>query len=128
MSELVKTRKKCSKKAGKKSMTVKLRRRPRPILNELKSERVQEMLKAMPGWKMLEDGKAIHCRREFPSAGVASAFAAFVAQFASGRKQAVSLALAGRRVTLLLPGTARPRGTTYGGLTRAVLAFAQTLG
>jgi hypothetical protein len=85
------------------------------------------MLKAMPGWKMLEDGKAIHCRREFPSAGVASAFASFVAQFASCRKQAVSLALAGRRVTLLLPGTARPRGT-YGGLTRAVLAFAQTLG
>jgi pterin-4a-carbinolamine dehydratase len=127
MSEMVKTRRKCSKKAGKRCMTAGLRRRPRPILNELKSERVQEMLKAMPGWKMLADGKAIHCRREFPSAGVASAFASFVAQFASCRKQSVSLALAGRRVTLLLLGTARPRGM-YGGLTRAVLAFAQTLG
>jgi pterin-4a-carbinolamine dehydratase len=127
MSEFVKTRRKCSRKAGHQVITAELRRRPRPILNELKSERVQEMLKAMPSWKMLECGKAIHCRREFPSAGVASAFAAFVAQFASCRKQAVNLALAGRRVTLVLLGTARPRGM-YGGLTRAVLAFAQTLG
>ena len=115
------------RKRSRKAITAELRRPPRPILNELKSERVQEMLKAMPGWKMLADGKAIHRIREFPSACTASAFAAFVTHFAGSRKQAVNVVVAGRRVTLVLPGTARPRGA-FGGLTRAVLAFAQTLG
>jgi len=109
------------------SGAVRLRRPPRPDFLKLKAERVQEMLRSMPGWKLSEGGTAIHRLRLFPSARTAAAYASYVAQFAGSRKQAACVLLAGRQVGLTLMGAPRPRGI-FGGLTRAVLAFAQKLG
>lgn len=120
MSEMVKRK---SRTPG----VSKLRRRPRPIGGALKAERVQELLKAMPGWRLVEGGRAIHSIRELPSARAAAAFAAYVALYAGCRRQAARLMIAGRQVSLTLPGMARPRGT-FAGLTHAVLAMARSLG
>lgn len=64
-----------------------LRRPPkRPGLwTGLKPERVQEYLKAMAGWRLMPGDAAIGRVREFADQGAASAYAAFVAELASGR-------------------------------------------
>jgi hypothetical protein len=124
MKEIVKgIVKSSSMRAG----AVRLRRPPRPDFLKLKAERVQEMLRSMPGWKLSEGGTSIHRLRLFPSARTAAAYASYVAQFAGSPRQTACVLLAGRQVGLTLMGAPRPRGV-FGGLTLAVLAFARKLG
>ena len=100
----------------------KLRRTPRPG-GALKSERVQEELKKMPGWKLSPDGKAISHLRELAQAGGAAKWASFVAELAAADRQPVHLGISGTRVLLTLPHRNGARG-----LTAAVFDFARQLG
>jgi pterin-4a-carbinolamine dehydratase len=110
------------------SSGTKLRRPPRrPAAGKLKSERVEEMLKAMPGWSLSPEGAAIQCTRKFPTARVAGLFAGYVADFASSRRQGAHVMLSGRQVVVALPG-APLRNGRFGGITEAVFALAQQLG
>lgn len=104
----------------------KLRRPPRRP-NSLKSERVEEMLKAMPDWSLSASGKAIERTRKFPTSRVAGLFAGYVADFASSRRQGAQVTLSGRKVVLTLPGVPLRNGR-FGGLTEKVFALAQQLG
>lgn len=108
------------------SRGTKLRRPPRPI-GKLKSERVEELLKAMPGWGLAEDGGAIQRTRKFPSARVAGQYAGFVADYASSRRQGARVTLSGKQMVLTLPGTPLRNGR-FGGLTESVFALARQLG
>ena len=92
-----------------------------PYSERLKAERVQHRLKAMPGWRLIPDGKAVDRLRQFPNAQVAADFAGFLARFAASTGQPVGVELAGKHVTI----TVRARNA---GLTEAVLDFAQALG
>ena len=104
----------------------KLRRPPRRP-GTLKSERVEEMLRAMPDWSLSANRKAIQRTRTFPTARVAGLFAGYVADFASNRRQAAQVTLSGRQVVLTLLG-APLRNGGFGGLTEKVFALAQQLG
>jgi len=119
-----------------------LRRPPRPQFDEdalaaqgildpavearLKSERVQEMLRAMPEWQLAPGAKAINRVREFPSAEVATLYGSFVTGFARVQGLPVSLHLSGGRVMLTLHAC-RNRGRLVD-LTEHVVGFAQQLG
>jgi pterin-4a-carbinolamine dehydratase len=114
------------------SRGTKLRRPPRPIGSlivgtKLKSERVEELLKAMPGWELSEGGGAIRRTRKFPSARVAGLYAGFVADYASSRRQGAQVTLSGKQLVLTLPGTPLRNGR-FGGLTESVFALARQLG
>lgn len=95
--------------------------RPRRGENRLKAERVQEELRAMPGWRLAPDGRSLHRHWEFPDSRVASAHAAFVNDLSSDHGRAVAINLSGRRVLVVL------RGSRRGGITEAMLGFAKVL-
>ena len=99
-----------------------LRRRPRRE-EKLKAERVQEELKAMPGWKLAPRGKELTRFRQFGQPAGAARFASFVADMAVADRQRVQLRIDGNRVALTLQCR---RG--YGVLTTSVLEFARQLG
>lgn len=103
-------------------------RRPheRAVQQRLKSERVQEELKAMPGWGLAGEGKAIDRVREFPDHRIAHAFAGYVADAAAAAGQPVWITQSGRQLVITLRGKARNGG--YGDLTESTLAFARRLG
>lgn len=105
--------------------TSRLRRPPRPP-ERLKAERVQELLKAMPGWALVPGGRTITRKREFDSPPAAASFAVFVAGLASEAQRAVRLDLSGSSVVVTLPGrTGRePRED----LSLEILGFAQQIG
>jgi pterin-4a-carbinolamine dehydratase len=111
--------------------TARLRRPPKPpeglLIGKLKSERVEELLKAMPGWALSTGGSAIHRTRKFPSARVAGLYAGFVADFASSRRQGAQVILSGKQMVVTLPGTPLRSGR-FGGLTESVFALARQLG
>jgi pterin-4a-carbinolamine dehydratase len=104
----------------------KLRRPPRRP-GKLKSERVEELLRAMPDWSLSASGKAIQRTRKFPTPRVAGLFAGYVADFASSRRQGAHVMLSGRQVVVALPGVPLRNGR-FGGLTEKVFALAQQLG
>ena len=95
-------------------------------LEELKPERVQEALKAMPGWKLDMNRKAIDRLYEFPDSKVALVYAAFATELAGSWRQPISILVSGGRVGLTLHG--KPRRGRKGGLTQAVLELAKRLG
>ncbi len=100
---------------GRKGQDKKLlppRRRDREYLkaqveNRLKSERVQEELKSMPGWRLVPGGQAIDRVRELPSPGVAAAYARYVAECAQQANVPVTLVLSDRLVTVTLRASHR---------------------
>jgi hypothetical protein len=102
-----------------------LRRPPQPP-ERLKAERVQELLKAMPGWKLGPGGRVISRRREFDSPQAAAAFAGFVSGLASGADRAVRLDLSGSMVVVTLPGRAGEGSSED--LSLEILGFAQQIG
>lgn len=117
------------------SPRTRLRRPPRPPerlqasperVAKLKAERVQELLKALPGWRLGSRGRAIRRRREFDTPQAAASFATFVAGLAGEAGQAVNLHVAGGRVDVTLPG--RAAGATYDELTLEILGLAQQIG
>ncbi len=96
-----------------------------PVM-KLKSERVQEMLAAMPAWALLPEGEAIGRVFSFPSARVASTFAGYVSAYAGEEGHNVYLDVSKGEVSLVVAGP-EVRGRR-GGLTEEVVAFAQIFG
>lgn len=101
-------------------------RRPPDVVERLKAERVQELLKLLPGWKVVGGGRALERSREFDSRQVAASYASFVAGLAAVEGQAVDLHVSGGRAVVTVPGRA-PR-TRYAYLTLEILDFAQQIG
>src|SRR4051812_28883228 len=99
---------------------VELRRPPRPPEGELKPERVQELLKAFPAWRLLPSGDALGRKWDFPTGFVAASYAAFVAGFAHRVGVRVFLECTGGQLSITLRGADR-----NGGLTEQVLDFVQ---
>lgn len=94
---------------------------------ELKPERIQELLKALPGWQLAANGKAIERMRTLPTGQVAALFGAYVTTYGKAVGQPVKLILGDVlvKVTLQAPssGDAEP-----GGLTESVFEFARWIG
>jgi pterin-4a-carbinolamine dehydratase len=105
-----------------------LRRPPRqPALRWLKPERVQEMLRAMTGWRLLPGDVSIGRIREFADDGAAAAYAAFVAELAGRDGHPFKLEQAGNRITVTLYGPLSRKGSPMG-ITTALLETARALG
>lgn len=111
-----------------------MRRPPRPpdgqplkasaVQQRLKAERVQDALKAMPGWKLTARSKAIDRVYSFTTAALASAFAAYVTEAARLAEMPVDLSVAGATVVVTLSAPLRSGGC---GVTENVLDFAKQL-
>jgi pterin-4a-carbinolamine dehydratase len=99
---------------------------PTPVVQRLKSERVQEMLAAMPDWTLQAEGESITRVYEFPSARVARNFAHFAQAFAQEEGHALIVDLAKTEVDLTLTGP-MVRGR-FGDLTEEIVEFARKLG
>src|SRR3954466_9651233 len=82
-------------------------------LEELKPERVQEALQAMPGWKLDMSRKALDRLHEFSDSKVALAFATFATELAGAGRQPISVFVSGGRAGLPPPGL--PPGGKKGG-------------
>jgi pterin-4a-carbinolamine dehydratase len=93
---------------------------------ELKPERVQEMLQAMPGWKLDVGRKALDRLQEFSDSKVALAFASYATELAAAARQPISVFVSAGRMGLTLHG--QPRKGKKGGLTLAVMELARQLG
>ena len=93
---------------------------------QLKPERVQEELRAMPRWKFNPERQAINRLQELPDMRVALAFATFALKLAKVEGQPMSVLIADCRMGLTLTGA--PVNGTRGGLTLAALALAKRLG
>jgi hypothetical protein len=113
-----------------------LRRPPRREVEEilvvhdpeapLKSERVEEALRAMPEWEVTLEGHAITRVKDLPTPEVASLYTAYVTAFAGslGLPVAVSVSDGLVLVTLYAPGSK----DCMGWLTESVLDFARQIG
>jgi pterin-4a-carbinolamine dehydratase len=89
---------------------------------KLKPERVQEELKAMPGWRLMAGGNALVRTRKFAQPGAAAQFAADVADLAAGQGQPAILGVTAHQVTLTLQRPSR------NGIDMALIHFARQLG
>lgn len=103
-----------------------LRRPPRPV-ERLKAERVQEALRAMPGWNLTHTGRAIHRVHWFPSRDVAVAYASYVSALAYSESQRVHLSVMECRVAVTVYG-ASPVVEGDGWIDQGNLDFAVSLG
>ncbi len=90
----------------------------------LKPERVQEELKAMPGWRGIVNFRGIQRVRRFPTEVVAFRFVDYVSALAHESGQLCSVVRTLEHVTVTLTGR-HPGG--YFGINRAVLDFAKRL-
>jgi pterin-4a-carbinolamine dehydratase len=99
---------------------------PGSVDEKLKSERVQEMLQAMPAWSLLQGSEAIGRTFQFPSKRVAAKFADYVSTYAEEEGHPVNLEVSKVEVSLTLTGP-KERGR-YGELTEEIVTFAQKLG
>jgi pterin-4a-carbinolamine dehydratase len=71
---------------------------------DLKAERVQELLRAVPGWTLTPGGRAIDRVRVFTDPGVAEAYATYVARLARLARQAVTIDHAASQVIVTIYG------------------------
>ncbi|HYG65255.1 MAG TPA: hypothetical protein VEL74_21925 [Thermoanaerobaculia bacterium] len=108
--------KKLIRPRGEKSLARKLETR-------LKAERVQEKLRAAPGWRLLAGGKAVDRVREFHDPRVAAAWAQFVHLYAERAGFPAEVTVSGARVMVIL----RDR-VTRGELSAAALEAVKVLG
>jgi len=99
---------------------------PTTVVQRLKSERVQEMLAAMPDWTLQAEGEAITRVYEFPSSRVARAFVNFAQTYAQEEGYNLCADIAKTEVDLTLSGP-KVRGH-FGDLTEQIVEFAQKLG
>jgi len=97
-------------------------------VQRLKSERVQDMLTAMPAWEILPpEGEALNRVFTLPTARVAEAFAEYVSAYAEALGHDVYLEIseeAAVDLTLIGPEV---RGR-QAGLTEEIVTFAQKFG
>ncbi|HEX7183296.1 MAG TPA: 4a-hydroxytetrahydrobiopterin dehydratase [Thermoanaerobaculia bacterium] len=101
----------------------KRKRRPPGSLQKLKSERVQQAVAQMPGWRVSDDGQALERLRVFRTYKMAASFIAFVAHNAAEADQAVDIRVVRREVALTLRGTCRTGLPSI--LTERTLQFAK---
>lgn len=115
--------------------TAKVRRKPAierllaelPDLEErLKAERVEQLVKLMPGWALEKDGRTISRLREFQDIPAAAKYAAYVQDFAGLRGIVVSTLRWDQFVMVTLLG--RRRSRSFDLLTPGELRFALSLG
>jgi hypothetical protein len=92
----------------------------------LKSERVEEALRAMPDWEMTLEGQAITRVKELPTSDVASLYTAYVTRFAGSLGYSVAVSVSDGLVLVTLYGPRK--GECMGGLTESVLDFARQIG
>jgi pterin-4a-carbinolamine dehydratase len=99
---------------------------PPGAVEHLKSERVQEALRAMPAWQLAHQEMAIQSVKAFPTPEVASLYAAFAARYGAAAGFPVTVSIAGGQVcvTVFAPQV----NGCAGDLTESVLAFARQLG
>jgi hypothetical protein len=106
----------------------KVRQPPRPVggpVIDLKSERVQEALALMPGWRAVRGMRGAERFHSFPTSGVAAAYAGYVKAFAEEVGQRCSVAQDCEHVTITVLGRRTNRGI---GINRPTLDFARRLG
>lgn len=94
----------------------------------LKPERVQEMLTALLGWRLLPGDASLGRVREFVDASTAAAYAAFVVGLAGRDGHPFSLEQAGRRITVTLYGPLTQKSGRPMGVTADLLDTARALG
>jgi pterin-4a-carbinolamine dehydratase len=99
---------------------------PGSVSEELKSERVQEMLQAMPGWSLLPESQAIGRTFQFPSKRVAAKFADYASTYAAEEGHNINLDVSLVEVSLTVTGP-KVRGR-YGELTEESVTFARKFG
>jgi len=100
--------------------------KPERVQERIRRERAQEHIKAMPGWELTTDAKAIHRAKEFPTPEIASLFSTFVTGFAGALNLPVAVHHSGGQVVVTL--TAKPDRGRLMVVTDAVLNFARRLG
>src|SRR6185295_532868 len=98
---------------------------PEPPVQRLKSERVQEGLKAMIGWAATQEETAIENVKTFATPEIAGLYAGFVAQSAAATGYSVTVGLSGNQVCVTI--FAQEVDGCPGELTLPVLAFARQL-
>lgn len=97
-----------------------------PERMHLKPERVQLLLRELPGWSLGAGGRAIERTRLFNCVAEAAEFVGHAGRLASAQRQPVHIALSGRSVVLTLTG--HPMRGCTGGLTNPVFRLAALLG
>lgn len=97
---------------------------PRQVTAYLKSERVEQRMKLLPGWKIRKDGTAMDRVRRYGDATSAAGFAGFVCKLAATHKQPVTVGLAGKQVVVTLTG----HRVHNGGINDNVLDLAEAIG
>lgn len=98
----------------------------RELEERLKSERVEQRLKAMPQWRRTLEGKAITRVKDLPSPHAATLYSAFVISLAEVANLPVDVNVASSRVLVTLHAR-RSRGRLTN-LTEAVLDLAEQIG
>jgi pterin-4a-carbinolamine dehydratase len=98
----------------------------RPPVLRLRPERVQEGLAALPGWKLLGNGRSIHRVRQFKDPLHAEAFAVLVARLTAAENQPATIDLSPLQVMVSLHGPAA--GGCIGELTERSLDLASVIG
>jgi pterin-4a-carbinolamine dehydratase len=99
----------------------------REAQERLKSERVQDAIKALPGWQVADEGRAIHRARAFPGHASALAFAAFVTSCARDLRVPFAVSIHDSRQVLFSLYGPRSHGRS-GIVTDTALALAKVLG
>ncbi len=99
---------------------------PPEVQERLKSERVQEELRAMPAWQLAHEEKAIESVKTFPTPEVAALYAAYAARYGTAAGYPVTVSISGGQVcvTVFAPQV----NGCAGDLTESVLAFARQVG
>lgn len=96
------------------------------VENRLKSERVEERLRQMPGWKLLPGGRAIDRVRDLGTPEIAADYAAWVLKSAARLGRCVGVRLiGGRYLSITLEGRSGPSRRS---LSERDLDFAKCLG
>ena len=92
----------------------------------LKSERVEEALKAMPEWALTLEDDSITRVKELPTPEVAALYTAYVTALAGALDQQVNVSVFSGMVLITL--YARDRHGCLSGLTESILDFARQIG
>lgn len=83
------------------------RRPPGLMVDPLKSERVEEKLRAAPSWRIFSAGQTVQKSKEFPGKIEAMLYSSFVSSLASSLNVPVEVRLLGLWVVVTLRGFGR---------------------
>jgi pterin-4a-carbinolamine dehydratase len=100
--------------------------KPERVQERIRRERAQLAVKAMPGWELTADAKAMHRAKTFPTPEIASLFSAYVTSFAGALALPVAVNHSGGHMVVTLTAKLVHGRTRV--VTEAVLDFASRLG